>query len=132
MKIIELYKNNKDKFLDLFGSDFFSDIISLALLLVSSLILLTMFLVLIFRIKSGDYLIPLVYNSTFGVTALGFWYKLYLYPISYAGFLILNTLIAWAYFDRERLISYLVLLVTALSGLFFLIIEYNLTVLIKG
>lgn len=132
MNIKEIYNNNKEKFVNLFGSTIFSDIISLTLVFLSGLMLLGMILVLLFRIRSGDFLIPLVYNSTFGVTALGAWYKLYLYPLSYFGIMVVNVLIAWAYFDKERLISYLVLLVNVLAGLLFLIIEYNLTVLIKG
>lgn len=132
MNIKEIYNNNKEKFVNLFGSTIFSDIISLTLVFLSGLMLLGMILVLLFRIRSGDFLIPLVYNSTFGVTALGAWYKLYLYPLAYFGIMVVNVLIAWAYFDKERLISYLVLLVSVLAGLLFLIIEYNLTVLIKG
>lgn len=132
MKIKEYYENNKAKYFELFDKTFFSDIVSIGLIFVAMLILLTLFLVLIFRVKSGEYLIPLVYNSTYGVTALGAWYKIYLYPIAYLGFSLVNFLIAWAYFEKERLITYLVLFVNVLSGILFVIVEYNLTVLLKG
>lgn len=132
MKIKEFYLNNKDKYLELFGKTFFSDVISISLIFITFLLVLTMFLILAFRVKSGDYLIPLVYNSTYGVTALGAWYKIYLYPLAFLGFSLINFMIAWAYFEKERLITYLVLFVNILAGFLFVVLEYNLTVLLKG
>jgi hypothetical protein len=93
---------------------------------------LALFLIIAFQIKPTGYLIPLVYNSTYGVTALGAWFKIYSYPIAYIGFLLLNFLIAWAYFEKERLITYMVLFVNILIGFLLFSIEFNLTTLIRG
>lgn len=131
-KIKELYTNIKERLIALFGKTIFHDVLSLALSAMGLLILLTLVLIIAFRVKATSYLVPLVYNSTFGVTALGSWFKIYFYPLTYASFLILNFLVAWAYFEKERLISYLMLFVSLLTGILLVFIEYNLTSLIKG
>jgi hypothetical protein len=132
MSIKEIYQTNKQKLVDLFGKSIFHDLISISFGFVSLLIALTLFLVFFFRLKTGDFLFPLVYNSTYGVTALGKWYMVYMYPLSFLLLTLVNILIAWAYFEKERLISYLVLFVNIVIGIWLVIIEFNLTALMRS
>lgn len=94
--------------------------------------MLILFMILIFRISSGDLMVPLNYNSIYGVTSSVVWYKLYFLPISYFILFIINIFIAWAFFEKERLITYLVLFVNIIIGVTLVIMEYNLTSLIRG
>lgn len=126
------YQKLKESLFEIFGNTIFHDVFALVTASICLIILLALALIIMFQVKPADYLIPLVYNSTYGVTALGSWVKVYYYPLAYAGFLLLNILIAWAFFEKERLISYLILFVSVLAGIYFVIIEYNLTILIRG
>lgn len=132
MKVKKICQNVKNKLVQLFGRMFFHDLPSIILIVLALLILLFLFLILFFRLRSTDYLVPLSYNSIYGVTASVVWYKLYFLPASYLIILILNILIAWAFFEKERLITYLILFISVLLGVLMIIMEYNLTVLIRG
>ena len=132
MSVKKTYQNLKDKFIEQFGRFFFHDVFSLTLIIGLALILLLLFLVLVFRVKGSDALVPLYYNSIYGVTSSVMWYKLYFIPFSYFVIVVLNLLIAWAFFEKERLITYLILFVSIIMGLILLIMEFNLTVLVRG
>jgi hypothetical protein len=132
MTIKETIQKNKETLVSQFGKDFFQDVSSLGLMAFSILVVLAIVLLLVFTVKPTTNLIPLVYNSTFGVTDLGTWYKIYFYPIAYFGFALLNFGIAWAFFDKKRLITYLVLFVHDLIGIILFIEVYYLTILIRG
>jgi hypothetical protein len=132
MNLKQVYQNIKGKYVQLFGRMFFQDIPSITMMIVCALFLLTLFLILIFRINSSDSLVPLYYNSVYGVTSSVAWYKLYFLPISFTFLLAVNILIAWAFFEKERLITYLMLFVSIIIGLILTIMEYNLTYLIRG
>jgi hypothetical protein len=66
----------------------------------------------------------------YGVTSLGSWINLYFYLIAYAFLGFLNLFVAWAFFEKERLISYLMGLTNIAVGILFVIIIYNLTALV--
>jgi len=132
MSIKDNYQKIKSKLIELFGRIFFQDVISLVLMGIILLIFLVLIFILVFRVKGTDNLVPLFYNSTYGVTSSVMWYKLYFLPIAYFIFMAINILVAWAFFEKERLITYLTLLVTIISGILLLIAEYNITVLIRG
>jgi hypothetical protein len=132
MSLKENYKKIKIKLYELFGRIYFQDVISLVLMGIILLIFLALLLTLVFRLRGTDNLVPLFYNSTYGVTSSVMWYKLYFLPLAFFLIMVINILIAWAFFEKERLITYLLLLVTIISGLLLLISEYNLTVLIRG
>lgn len=132
MSIKENYQEAKEKLIELFGKDFFQDVISLVLMLISVIIFLALTLILVFRLQNTDSLVPLFYNSTYGVVTSVTWYKLYFLPAAYFLILAVNILIAWAFFDKERLITYLTLFVTVIAGLLLIIEEVNITSLIRG
>jgi hypothetical protein len=100
MTIKETYRKNKETLLEIFGKNFFQDVTSLLQMGISLLIIVALVLLLIFKIKPSPSLIPLVYNSTFGVTDLGAWYNIYIYPLAFAGFCLVNFAIAWPFFDK--------------------------------
>jgi len=87
---------------------------------------------IIFRVNSGDSMVPITYNSIYGVTSSVAWYKLYFLPVSYLVILGMNILISWAFFEKERLITYMILFVSIILGIIMTIVEYNLTTLIRG
>jgi hypothetical protein len=95
------------------------------------LILAIILLLLIFRVKAGTGVVPLSYNVIYGVTSLGSWINLYFYLVGYAVLGLLNLLVAWAFFEKERLISYLMGLTNIALGLLFMIVIYNLTALVS-
>jgi hypothetical protein len=132
MKLRETFYKNKENLFTQFGKDFFQDVTSLGLMAFSILVVLAIFLLLVFTVKPTGNLVPLVYNSTFGVTDLGFWYKIYFYPFAYLVFGLFNFAIAWAYFDKKRLITYLALFVHNLIGIILFLEVYYLTVLVRG
>jgi hypothetical protein len=132
MSIKKSYQQLKEKFVQLFGRMFFHDVPSITLIAVSLILLLSLFLMIIFRVNSGDSMVPITYNSIYGVTSSVVWYKLYFLPVSYLVILSMNILISWAFFEKERLITYMVLFVSIILGIIMTIVEYNLTTLIRG
>ena len=115
----------------MFGRTFYHDMFMITMFTIYLLILSAILLILIFRVKTGTGVIPLSYNVIYGVTSLGSWTNLYLYLGAYALLGFLNLFIAWAFFEKERLISYLLGFVNVIVGVLFVIITYNLTALVS-
>ncbi len=132
MNIKKTYNQLRNKFVQLFGRMFFHDVPSIILIALCLILLFGLFLIVIFRVQSGDSMVPITYNSIYGVTSSVIWYKLYFLPLAYLVMLGLNILIAWAFFEKERLITYMVLFISAILGVILTIVEYNLTILIRG
>lgn len=130
MKIKEIIIKYRDKYTDLFGRSFFRDTLMLAMITGFLLMVVGILLILIFRIKGMTGIVPLSYNVIYGVTSLGSWANLYVYLLAYIFLGVLNLLISWAFFDKERLISYLVGLTTLVIGVIFAVNVYNLTALV--
>ena len=131
-KLKTIYQNLRKRIVQLFGRLFFHDIASLTMMALDVILILALFILLLFRINSGDLMVPLNYNSIYGVTSSVVWYKLYFLPFSYLLLSIINIFIAWAFFEKERLITYLVLFINIIIGLTLIIMEFNLTSLIRG
>lgn len=131
MKIHDIYTKYKDKYISLFGKSFYHDVVMITMFTAYLLILAIMLLILIFKVQAGTGVIPLSYNVIYGVTSLGSWMYLYSYLLAYAFLGLLNLFIAWAYFEKERLISYLVGLTNIIIGILFIIVIYNLTLLVS-
>jgi len=130
MKIKEIYAKYKDKYIRLFGRSFFHDILMISMLTIYLLILATILLLLIFRVTAAIGVIPLSYNVIYGVTSLGSWINLYFYLIGFAVLGLLNLFVAWAFFEKERLISYLMGFTNIVIGILFIIIIFNLTAMV--
>jgi len=130
MKIRELYEKYRDKYISLFGKTFYHDVVMISMFSIYVVLLAAILLILIFRVNSGTGTVPLSYNVIYGVTSLGSWLNLYIYLVGYAVLGALNLFVAWAFFEKERLISYLMGLTNIVLGLLFVIVVYNLTVLV--
>jgi len=131
MKPQEIIEKYKEKYTRLFGRSFYHDVVMITMFTIFLLILATILLILIFRVKTSTGVIPLSYNVIYGVTSLGSWFNLYLYLIAYTVLGLLNLFISWAFFEKERLISYLMGLVNIVVGILFIIIIFNLTALVS-
>jgi hypothetical protein len=79
-------------------------------------------------VSTGD--IPLSYSVIYGVTSLGSWVNLYFYLLAYTFLGVLNLFVGWAFFEKERLISYLLGFVNIIIGILFIITIFNLTALV--
>jgi len=131
MKLQAIFEKYRDKYVKLFGRSFYHDVVMITMLTLYLLILAAILLILIFRVRTSSEVIPLSYNVIYGVTSLGSWVNLYLYFIGYAILGMLNLFVAWAYFEKERLISYLMGLTNLVIGVLFIIIIFNLTALVS-
>lgn len=130
-KLTQIYNKYRDQLLDLFGPSYFHDPISLVLLGVSGLALLFLLLLLIFRLSGNLSQVPVVYDVIYGVTSTGSWFSLYGYFFAAVAFGLLNSFLAWILFEKERLLSYLLGLVSLVMYLIFFIYLYNLTMLVR-
>ncbi len=74
---------------------------------------------------------PLTYNVVYGVTYSSTWFGPYYYLLALVGFGLINYLIAWAYFDKERLLSYLISCVNILLAALVILYVFNLTALVS-
>lgn len=131
MKIAEIYNKYREKYTQMFGRTFYHDILMISMILVFGLLLVGILLTLIFRVNASVGSIPLSYNVIYGVTSLGSWINLYLYLLAYTFMGALNLFVAWAFFEKERLISYLLGFVNIIVGILFVITLFNLTALVS-
>ncbi len=124
-------KEGIQKVRDLLGNSFYHDPLMIGFLTVFSLLLVLLLLLLIFRVDPMSASMPMSYNIIYGVTNSASWYGLYAYLLGLMGLGALNFLIAWAYFDKERLISYLIACANILLVVLTTITVYNLTEIVK-
>ncbi len=120
--------NVRERLVSRFGKTFFNDVISMVMLLLIFIFFLVLIFILVFGLNQDVGLVTLSYNSIYKAIISVTWYKLYFLPISYLGIGVINALVSWAFFDRERLISYLLLFSTVIMGVFMIISEHNLIV----
>jgi hypothetical protein len=130
-KIRHLIKKYQDRALTDFGSSFYHDPITLVMASVFFLLCLALLLVLIFNIQPSSSQFPLTYNVVYGVTYASSWYGLYSYLLALVGLGVINFFIAWAYFEKERLISYLIECVNILLAGLTILFVFNLILLIS-
>ena len=131
MKITEIYNKYREKYIQMFGRTFYHDVLMLTMISTFALLAVAILLVLIFRVKATGGDIPLSYNVIYGVTSLGSWLGLYLYLLAYILMGSLNLFAGWAFFEKERLISYLLGFVNIIIGILFVITIVNLTALVS-
>ena len=102
----------------------------LSMLVVYALGLVGLLLLLIFQVPTTISQIPLTYNVIYGVTYASSWFGIYGYLGALIVLGIANFMIAWAYFDKERLLSYLAACVTLILVALMILFTYNLTALV--
>jgi hypothetical protein len=130
MNIKEIYNKYREKYIHMFGRSFYHDIVMLFFISAFFLILISILLILIFRVNVSTGDIPLSYSVIYGVTSLGSWVNLYFYLLAYTFLGVLNLFVGWAFFEKERLISYLLGFVNIIIGILFIITIFNLTALV--
>jgi hypothetical protein len=127
--IKEFIKTKFDHIHEAFGRNYYHDPFMLTTIVISALEIIAMIMILLFTIRNTGGLIPIAYNSIYGVISLGSWFELYLIVFGFASIVALNLIIAWAYFDKERLISYLLGFCNIILGSLGIIIISNLVIL---
>ena len=130
-QLSKIYHKYRNQLTETFGIGYFHDPISLVLLGSTGLSLLAILLLLIFRLNGGVSQVPIVYDVIYGVTGSGSWVALYGYFLVAVIFGFLNSLLAWILFDKERLLSYLLGIVSLVIYIIFFIFIYNLTMLVR-
>jgi len=128
-KFSELITKTREKATNVFGSSFYHDPITLVMFTIFSLLTVALLLLLIFKVQPSSTQFPLTYNVVYGVTYTATWYGLYSYLLALVGFGAINYLVAWAYFDKERLLSYLLGSVNILLAALTILYVYNLLAL---
>ncbi|MBI3626527.1 hypothetical protein HY224_00585 [Candidatus Uhrbacteria bacterium] len=76
---------------------------------------------LLWRLKPTSEPIPLHYNVYFGPDLIGPWQQAYVIPGLGLGFLVLNLVLAYLFYRRERVLAYLLTGLTLLIETFLLI-----------
>ena len=112
-----------------FGKNFYHDPIMLTLIVLAALEALSVVLIIFFTIQNISGLVPIAYNSIYGVISLGSFWELYAFGFGISLMLAINLLISWAFFDKERLISYLLGFCNLILGSLGIIVISNLVIL---
>lgn len=129
-KLTKLFEKYRTKAIHDFGTSFYHDPVMLGMASLFVVQLVSLLLLLIFRVQPGS-VVPLTYNVVYGVTYSSTWFGPYYYLLALAGFGVINYLIAWAYFDKERLLSYLIACVNILLAALMILYIFNLTALVS-
>ena len=129
-KINKLIKKYFDMLLEKFGRGFFHDPIMLTLISIFTVLLIGLLFMIIFRIQLGDVETPLLYNVIYGVTSIGPWYYLYYYLLAVTTIGLLNLVISWSLFEKERLLGYLLGISNIVLTIVMILFVYNLTALL--
>lgn len=131
LKITAHIKKYFSRLEETMGKSYYHDPIMIGLMTVFALSLIALLFLLIFQVRPEDAQAPLLYNILYGVTYSASWYGIYGYLGALVVLGLLNFLVAWAFFDKERLISYLICCITIFIAILMIIYTYNLTVLLK-
>jgi len=129
-KINKIFKKYLEQLTEKFGLAFYHDPIMLTLISIFILLLIILIFVIVFRAQLGDVETPLLYNVISNVTSFGPWYYLYYDLFAIIAIGLLNLLIAWSLFDKERLLGYLLGLSNIILTIIMIQFVYNLTTLL--
>jgi hypothetical protein len=130
MNKIDLYFKSligllKKKLIKNFESPYFKDDVIKTTLIFTGLIFFIVWGLAFFYFKITNYMVPIRYNSFFGVTELGSWYDLYRLPIYFTIILIINLILAKALYKKEKLISYILTATTIFIGILVMLLIFN-------
>ncbi|MEI6267078.1 MAG: hypothetical protein WCP14_04285 [bacterium] len=129
-KINNILNKYFDKLTEKFGLGFYHDPIMLTLISIFTILVIALIFMIVFRVQLGVVETPLLYNVVSNVTFFGPWYYLYYYLLAIVLVGLLNLLIAWSLFDKERLLSYLLGISNVILTIVMILFVYNLTALI--
>ena len=77
---------------------------------------------LLVRIHPQEQNVFLHYNILFGVDELGVWWQVFYVPLTAAVILMTNTVLSWFLYQKDKLISYVLLGMTCLCEIFLFIV----------
>ncbi len=98
------------------SQDFFKNSIIHWFIIISFLLNFICWGVLLFFIRPVDFPIILHYNVYFGVDMIGDWWQAYFLPLITLIITLINTVLAYFFYkNKERIISYILLLASLLS-----------------
>jgi hypothetical protein len=93
----------------IFGREFLKDTNIRVILVITGVLILTTWLVSLFRFQPSDYMVPTRYNSFLGVTQLGSWYDLYYVPGIMTLCFFLNTYLGNVVYKIDKMVGYILL-----------------------
>lgn len=115
----------KETILKSFSDNYFRDNIIRYILIFSGLMLIIVWGLSLFYFKISSYMVPIKYNSFFGVTSLGSWYDLYRLPIFLTLVTFLNTFLSKSIYKKEKIISYILTSTNIFIGVITIILIIN-------
>jgi hypothetical protein len=98
---------------------------------VAGILMLTSWLVAVFRFQPSDFLVPVRYNSFLGVTELGNWYDLYYVPGVMTLCVVLNTLLGSVVYKKDKMIGYILLAANIFVSALAMIVVINFSQLVN-
>ncbi len=110
---------------------FFSDILILGFLASSLLLLGILFLIILLGIKPSDVLIQVRFDSFTGVSKLGVWLEVYNLLIVGALIGVVNTVLSYIAYEKERLISIFLLVGVVISEIILITEALNIVKLVN-
>jgi hypothetical protein len=117
--------------LSFFKEDFLKDSVVRILIAVFAILFTISLFLVASRFIPGDYYIPLKYNSFLGVTKIGKWYEVYRLPLILATCFGINTFLADKIYQKDRMITYILLGTNIFIGVTAIIAIYNFGVLFQ-
>lgn len=76
---------------------------------------------LFWRVRPTEYPIYLHYNIYFGIDLIGAWYQIYIIPLSGLAVFLINFMISLIIYNKEKIISYFLMITALLSQLFLIL-----------
>lgn len=111
---------------------FFRDPLVLGFEIFPLALLFVLFFIIFLGVKPSGVLIQLRYNSFYGVTNVGSWYKTYNLFVVGIFIYIVNSVLAYVFYTKERLASFLLLSAIFLSEIILIIEATNIVKLINS
>lgn len=110
---------------------FFRDFLVLILLIASAILLIILFLVIFIGVKPSEVLIQLNYDNFSGVSKVGYWYKVYNIFVVGTIILLINTFLAYALYEKEKLASVFLLVASLVTEIILVMEAINIIKLIN-
>lgn len=126
-KLLEIQDNIRN----ISKRSFFKDLFVLSFLAVSIFFLIIIFLIIFFGVKPSDVLVQARFNSFAGVSGVGLWYKVYNIFIVGLFIYIVNSILSYLIYEKEKLASIFLLVAALISELILTIEAINIVRLIN-
>ena len=128
---MERVRKLRDNIKSIRGHSFFRDPAMLAFEFFSLVLLFILFFIIFLGIKPGGVLIQLRFNSFSGVTDVGLWYKVYNLVVVGTVIYMVNSILAYFFYERERLASFFLLVAAAVVEIILIIEAANIVKLVN-